>query len=255
MTATRIIIAGQSNALGYLNTGPAPYVPDARVQIWCDTNADGVPDAWNFMNPGANTGTLANPNVWGPEVEFANQWKSKNVGSNDSLWIVKEGCVKGSTYLQEETANGVLDWSPESTNELFATAHATVLAAMANVAGNPAEAFTAYDALLWMQGEQDATDQTAADNYNVNLRDFLSHVRDPTVGWAVNKVLIARIAAPLTAYHDTVRLAQWAVSFDDLANSPGFATKDLPLRNDSLHYTDQGHILLGRRFWNVMQGE
>jgi hypothetical protein len=249
----RVIVAGQSNALGFLNTGPAPYTPDARVQIWCDTNGDGVPDAWNYMLPGSNTGTLANPNVWGPEVEFANQWKSRNVSSSDSLWIVKAGCVKGSTGLARNDGAGVLDWSPESTAELFKTAHDTTQAAMAALAGGP-YAFTAYDFCMWMQGEQDATDQTAADNYNTNLRDLLAHVRDPTVGWSVNRVGVGRINAPLTTYVQTVRLAQWDVSTDDPANSPGFTTKDLPLQPDSLHYTAAGHVALGRRFWDALQG-
>ena len=61
MTDTAIIIAGDSNPLGYENNGPAPYTPTYKVQIWTDTNGDGVADAWNYMNPGVNTGTPNNP--------------------------------------------------------------------------------------------------------------------------------------------------------------------------------------------------
>lgn len=32
---TFILLAGQSEALGFENTGAAPYAPTARVQIWC----------------------------------------------------------------------------------------------------------------------------------------------------------------------------------------------------------------------------
>lgn len=71
MSDSRIFTAGQSNDLGYLNNGPAPYVATARVQIFADTDGDGYGDVWNYMNPGVNTGMPANPTAWGPEVEIA----------------------------------------------------------------------------------------------------------------------------------------------------------------------------------------
>jgi hypothetical protein len=249
MTDAHHIIAGQSNALGYLTTEPAPYLPTGRVQIWCDTDGDGVPDAWNFMRPGANTGTQANPLCWGPEVGFANRWLAGNPAGN--LWLVKAGCVKGSTELARDDAQGVLDWSPESTNELFATATTTIAAARAALNGGP-YAFTGYDSCLWLQGEQDAMDQGHANSYDGNLRDFLTNVR---ANWSVNKVVIARISDSVALpYNEAVRLAQWSVWMDDPANSPSYPTKDLPRRQDNIHLTDAGQLASGLRWYQALQG-
>ena len=144
MADSRIILAGQSNALGYLNTGAAPYVPTPRVQIWADTNGDGVPDAWNYMNPGVNTGTPENPTVWGPEVGFANSWLATHPTGN--LWIVK--IAKGSTGLAADPAQ--IDWSPSSSGEMYAQATAAIAAARANLAGS-SYAFATWDGALWMR--------------------------------------------------------------------------------------------------------
>lgn len=249
MADTHIIIAGQSNALGYRNTGPAPYQPTNRVQIWCDTNGDGVPDAWNYMLPGQNTGTLANPTVWGPEVAFATRWLSAH--PTGTLWIVKAGCVKGSTALAEDDTNGVLDWSPESTNELFATATATIQAAKASVEGGP-YAFATYDAVLWMQGEQDATSLVQADAYLANLKDLITNARE---SWSVTKFIIGRISdSPALTYNSIVRIAQWQAFMDD-ANAPSFQTKDFPRwQDDNIHYTADGHLMLGNAFYYAFAG-
>lgn len=248
MTDTRIILAGQSNALGFLNTGPAPYVPTARVQIWADTNGDGVPDAWNYMLPGHNTGSLANPTVWGPEVAFAQKWLATHPLASDNLWIVKS--TKGSTFLEQQTGVGILDWSPESTGELFDTTTAMVTAAMASLAGGP-YAFAAYDALLWMQGEEDATDQTAANAYLVNLQDFIARAR---AAWFVQRIVIGRITDSVNLpFNQPVRVAQWQEFMDD-AEAPSFKTIGFDMQPDLIHYNAAGHIKLGNAFHYAFAG-
>jgi hypothetical protein len=246
MTDTRIILAGQSNALGFLNNGPAPYQPTSRVQIWADTNGDGVPDAWNYMLPGHNTGTLANPDVWGPEVGFANKWLAAHPFGN--LWIVKS--AKGSTGLAKDTGQGILDWSPESAGELFDTATAIVTAAKANLA-NGAFAFDAYDGLLWMQGEQDATDQAKANAYLANLKDFITHAR---ASWFVSRIVIGRISDSVNLpYNEAVRVAQWQEFMDD-ADAPSFKTIGFDQQPDLIHYNAVGHIKLGAGFYYAFAG-
>lgn len=251
MTDTHIIIAGQSNALGYLNTAPAPYAPTPRVQIWCDTDEDGIPDAWNYMLPGHNTGTHANKTCWGPEVAFANRWLVAN--PTGYLWIVKDGCVKGSTGLAKNDTMGVLDWSPESTSppELFATATATITAAQANLNGGQF-AFNTWDAVLWMQGETDAAVLVTANAYLTNLQDFITHVRN---SWSVSRIVVGRISdsAALT-YNAIVRVAQWQVFMDD-TNVPSFKTIGFPRRqDDDIHYTAEGHVMLGQAFYYAFLG-
>jgi len=144
-----VIVAGQSNALGYTVTAaelPAGYVPDARVQIW-------TPDGWATMDPGHNTGTANNPEAWGPEVGFALAW-GRDHGADDVLRIVKS--AKGSTGLAADA--NALDWSPFSRGELFDTTTDMVTASGAQGA-----------TVLWYQGETDAADPVKARDYWDNL--------------------------------------------------------------------------------------
>lgn len=240
MSDAHIIIAGQSNALGYLNTGPAPYVATARVQIWADTDGDGVGDAWNFMRPGANTGTRANPGVWGPEVEEANRWLSTH--ATGTLWIDK--IAQGSTGLAQDP--GQLDWSPHSSGEMFDRATASVHAAQANLVGTP-YAFSHWDALDWMQGETDATDPEKAAAYGANLTDFVDHVRTE---WAVDQVVVARITDTAGAYNLQVREAEWAADQAD-AHLVSFKTIGFEMQADHLHYDAAGQLALGGAFFDA----
>lgn len=239
MTDTHIIVAGQSNALGYLNTGAAPYVPTARVQIWADTNNDGVGDAWNYMNPGVNTGLPANPTDWGPEVEIANRWLATH--ATGVLWIDK--VTKGSTGLAHDATQ--LDWSPSSSGEMFDLTTASVDAARHNLDGT-AYAFSRWDAVEWMQGETDATDAAKAAAYGTNLTDFLSHAR---ADWDVTEFVIGRISdSTALPYNLAVRNNQFGVDQAD-ANAVSFKTIGLAMQPDTIHVADQ--IGLGDRFFDA----
>jgi hypothetical protein len=243
MPDSHIILAGQSNALGYLNNGPAPYTPTARVQIWADTNADGVGDAWNYMLPGHNTGTVANPDVWGPEVEFANRWLADH--ATGTLWIVK--VAKGSTELAE---NPGTDWSPLSTGEMYATTTTAVNAARAVLADGQ-YAFSVYDAVLWMQGEQDATDLDASNAYGTNIRAFIASAR---TDWGFTPFVAARISdSPALPYAMNVRQAVWNLDHGDdpLGGVSTFKTIGFGMQPDHLHYNMAGHLSLGDAFYDA----
>lgn len=238
MSDAHILIAGQSNALGYGNTGPAPYTPTARVQIWADTNGDGQGDTWQYMLPGVNTGTPANPTVWGPEVGIANAWLHDHPSGN--LWIDK--IAKGSTGLAQDPAQ--LDWSPRSHGEMFDAATASADAARANLGPTP-YAFARWDAVMWMQGETDATDPTKAAAYQANLTDAVAHMR---AGWDVEAVVVGRIGVA-GAWSDQVRVAQWSVDQAD-PNLVSFKTIGFELQSDGLHYDAAGQLSLGAAFYD-----
>jgi len=239
MTDSHIIVAGQSNALGYLNTAPAPYQATARVQIWTDTDHDGAGDAWNYMLPGVNTGTATNPTVWGPEVEIANRWLADH--ATGVLWIDK--VTKGSTGLAHDATQ--LDWSPASSGEMFDQATASFDAARHNLDGS-AYAFTRWDVAEWMQGETDATDQAKALAYGVNLADFLSHAR---AEWDVTQFVVGRISdSTALPYNLDVRQAQWNVDQVD-AGMVSFKTIGLAMQPDTIHVADQ--IGLGDGFFSA----
>lgn len=247
MSDTHIILAGQSEALGYPNTGPAPYVPTARVQIWTDTNGDGTPDAWNYMRPGANTGTLANPNVWGAEVSIANDWLAEHANDTSNLWIVKQGAVKGEVGLAFDASH--LDFSPHSVGEMYDSATSAINGARANLVGGP-YAFEHYDVLDWMQGETDAEDPTKAAAYETNLREFIT---DAQRDWHVSDVSVGRISEVWgdVASNLEVRVAQWAVSSgsDPMPNVHSFKTIGFSHLADG-HFDASGLLALGHSFFD-----
>ena len=235
-----VILAGQSNALGFGNTGPAPYTPTARVQIWADTNGDGAGDAWNYMRPGVNTGTLTNPDVWGAEVQVANEWLGDHAGGY--LWIDK--VAMGSTGLAADPAQ--LDWSPASVGEMFDRATASADAARHNLDGTP-YAFSAWDAALWMQGETDATDPAKAQAYASNLHGFLTAAR---AAWDVTEFVVGRITdSPALPENAAVRVAQWSEDQAD-PQMVSFKTIGFAMQPDTIHYAADGQIALGAVFYD-----
>lgn len=239
MTDARLIIAGDSNALGYLNNGPAPYAPTARVQIWADTNGDGVGDAWNYMRPGVNTGTVANPLAWGPEVQEANDWLAAH--PTGVLWIVKDAqTVKGSTTL-------AMDWAPGSGGMYASTTSATG-AAMHALDGTP-YAFTHYDVADVVLGENDAVHSDMAASYGVNLAGLVSHAR---VDWNVTEFVFSRINDAVGAAADNlaVRQAQWNEDQAD-GHVESFKTIGFAMQPDDVHYAEAGQVALGHAFYDA----
>lgn len=226
-----IIIAGDSNPLGFLNNGPAAYAVTVRVQIWTDTDGNGTGDAWNYMNPGVNTGTLNNPQAWSMEVEIANRWLADN--PTGYLWIVKNAeTVKGGTNL----AN---DWDP-STGFMFQSATRTINAAMHNLDGGQF-AFDHYDAAFIGLGENDAVNHQMAVSYLPNIIEFNAAAR---ASWHVTDLIEYRITEGAGAPADNlaVRQAQWLADQLD-TNLTTFKTQGLAMAADGVHYAD--HIALG----------
>lgn len=233
-----IIIAGDSTALGWLNTGPAPYAVTVRVQIWTDTNADGIGDAWHYMNPGVNTGTLNNPTAWGSEVQLANRWLAAGGGSagpDDYLWIVKGSeTVRGGATLADH-------WDPD-TGAMFASTTRAAEAAMRNLDGT-AFAFDHYDAAFIGLGANDATDPAKAAAYGENIVAFNAAARS---AWRVTKLIEPRTTDGPGAPADNlaVRQAQWQVDQDDpqlvTFKTIGFATL-----HDRIHFAAAGQVAMG----------
>lgn len=229
----RIIIAGDSNPLGYQNTGPAPYTPTVRVQIWADLDGNGTGDTWVYMNPGVNTGTKANPTAWGSEVQIANRWLADH--PDGILWIVKNAeTVKGGSSLGHE-------WEPFN-GSLFVSATRSVNAAMHNLDGT-AFAFSHYDVAFIGLGENDASSPAYAADYLPNIIEFNEAIR-PT--WHVSHLVEYRITEGAGAPADNlaVRQAQWQADQldEDLAT---FKTIGFAMQPDGVHYAAEGHIALG----------
>jgi hypothetical protein len=146
-----VALIGQSNALGWTNNGPAPYVPTAQVMIL-------VGDHFEVMQPGVNTGTKADPKMWGPEVGLALEWTQNTTAT---LYIVKVGAGETGLALNPDR----LDWSPDSTGEMFDRAQAAVTIGQ-NLTG------LTLSATFMQQGETDAYGQGTAEAYADNLAGF-----------------------------------------------------------------------------------
>lgn len=235
MPDAHVILAGDSNALGYLNNGPAPYEATARVQIWTGT-------AWNYMLPGVNTGTPNNPTAWGPEVQEANDWLAHN--PTGVLWIVKDALtVKGSTTL-------AVDWAPHG-GAMYTSATSAAGAAMHALDGTP-YAFTHYDVADVVLGENDAVNPAYAAAYKANETAFIAAAR---VDWAVNEFVFSRINDAVGAPADNlaVRVAQWDVDQAD-PHVESFKTIGFAMQPDDVHYAEAGQLALGHAFYDAWAG-
>lgn len=210
-----LIVAGQSNALGYKVTVdelPESYAPNPNAVIW---NAQAL--RWDMMVPGVNTGTPANPGAWGPEVAFAASWTRDHPG--EVLYVVK--VVKGETGLAQSEG---LDWSPESRGELFDTLAAQVAASHI---GNAT--------VLWAQGETDAYDLDNALAYGARLDALKDAARD---AWQVHTWLTAESRGPYALDQGDNVIGISGVSFQD----------------DGIHYDGAGQLLLGDLFYDKWAG-
>lgn len=270
--ATKVfLMAGQSNMAGvggysgYLSGAPwttypygqgpdapcpAPYsTPNSAVQFWnytADLNPTGVEiqpgvgDGWVDLQLGYGALKFRGPQ-FGPELSFGA--RLKQLYPNDDIYLVKYAL--SSTSLAG-------NWNPSGTNNCYTALKARVSAALTNLttAGkNPEVA-----GMIWMQGEDDATDYYRARDYQTNLKNFVTKVRDYVKDYVKEEVMpfvagrityIAQYWAP-AAYSTTVRNAQWNIA-GFLDNASCIDTDDLQWAYYG-HYGTQGQIDLGNRF-------
>jgi hypothetical protein len=238
-----VVVAGQSNALGY-TLGPADLPPHLSrplpdVWIWEPSKARFAP-----MTPGENTGAPNNPQAWGPEAQFAWRWRAAHPCA--PLYVVKY--ARGDTGLAGDP--GERDWAPTSPGELFDAAGDQIAAARAALAaqGLPLR----VTALLWMQGEKDASDPAKALAYETNLRNFIAEVRsrwgDPRT--VVHVGQIDRLGQGYPGWPD-VRKAQARIVAAD-AHATLVDTDPLPRQAfDGLHLTGEAQVRLGDGFYDA----
>lgn len=246
-TANLLIIAGQSNALGF-NVSPselpASYAPSAAVQIWNATTG-----AFEEMQPGVNTGTVNNPTAWGPEVGEAISWTAAHPG--ETLYIVKDGStVHGSTGLAADPTQ--LDWSPSSTGEMYSTATTDITSAKAALT---AASLTPHViGIDWMQGEQDAIDATKAAAYQTNFGAFLGQIETAWGdGDGTTPVSYGRIdVSDALTFQTDVRAAQDTVAVGNFT-AREVNTDTFEQQSDHLHFDGAGQLALGEAFYTARQ--
>ena len=237
-----VVVAGQSNALGYtLSRADLPRRlrgPMPAVWIW-----EASKERFSPMTPGENTGSPNNPHAWGPEAQFAWRWRASSCAP---LYIVKY--ARGETGLTPDEAR--LDWSPGSAGELFDAASSQISAAKAALADKGLA--PRLQALLWMQGETDASDKAKAAAYELNLKSFITQVR-ARWGDARTIVHIGQIDRLGQGYPGwpQVRRAQARVAAAD-SHATLVDTDPFPRQSaDGLHLTAAAQVRLGDGFFEA----
>lgn len=235
-----VIIAGQSNALGYtLGSADLPphlRAPIARVQIW-----DPAARAFAPLQPGVNTGAPNNPRNWGPEAQLAFRWSQEHTCGG--LRLVKY--ARGETGLAADPDDR--DWSPASNGDVWDRATSEIDAA--KTALKTEGLSLRVDAVFWMQGETDAQDDEKAAAYRQNLTDLVMRIRTRW-GDEQTDVYVGQIDRPPGSKGwEQVRQAQAATAASvpdvDLVDTDPFPRQAA----DGVHLTGQGQIRLGDGFY------
>lgn len=226
-----VVFAGQSNTGGYgvdASSLRTSWTGDPLTLIW-----DMAAKAWVQMNPGVNTGYGQQANSWGPEVEFARQFREQF--PNEELRIVK--VANGGSQLAVDAVQWHYDWSPDSRDEYFDQVTRTIADAATPLGGiRPSFVF-------WGQGEEDARYDATARAYGGNLTDLFSAVRSQWMGDANGKIGFFQIGVSPT-YSSLVREAQQTVDRLD-PNAVSFDTYLYPTQSDALHLSALGYDRVG----------
>ena len=145
---------------------------------------------------------------------------------------------QGGTSLHTDWADG------GSQRNRYNTARARCEAAICNVK---------YDAIFWMQGEADSTQEIYANDYYTNLTEFVTFCKSQT-----NNALFidAQIRESSTGvpFASIVNTAKVQV-FNDGLSDDTFSTENYTMESDNLHYDINGLIQLSNDFRSKLPNE
>jgi len=235
-----VVFAGQSNTGGaYMNasTLPGSWAPDPLTLIWNDKAG-----AWEQMEPGVNTGFGPMPEAWGPEVQFAIEFRAAH--PDEVLRIVKSAW--GGAPLAPDNGQWKYDWSPGSRDEIFdATTQMIDRAALAVGGGRP-------EAVFWGQGETDAETAASAAAYRTNLPELFAAIRAEWLEDPSGRIGYYRVNSS-SPYANEVRYAQAEVDQADGA-ADSVDARPYPLLGDGLHFAAEGQRLSGADYFRLFEG-
>ena len=255
-----LVLAGQSNALGYES-----YVVDARTHADVFTDATRSPadhltlltwDETGVPSAGRDPVALDTPQlrqgaaspIFGPEVGLA---RTLFADGHRHLLIVKVA-MSGSSLAR--------DWLPGDDDYLGTAPQVATAMRWARGHGwTPS-----VGALYWVQGETDAMHATWAADYAANLHTFLPAVRRALGLGSHEPVVVAQTdLTDFIRYERDHKLcampgcgAQWAWNADVMRAQAAAAgpwtflarTSLLPRAERFIHLTDAGELALGTRF-------
>lgn len=215
-------------------------VPAYRTDLFPDLriHGPGVGNDWINLQNGYGYTT----EQFGPELSFG--YRLRQLYPQDEIYLVKLGIT--STSLGS-------DWDPDS-GPLFTRFKDRVTAAINNLVEKNKK--PEIVGMVWMQGEEDATNATYAANYATNLKRLVTKVRD-TFSAQKMKFVAGRITNDVSRWAGTyqtnqVRNAQKYIA-NYIPNTSWVDTDDLEKAYYE-HYGTQGQIDLGLRFANEFPG-
>lgn len=230
---TMIVVAGDSNAVGYGSYAAPMPVPNTYI-------FDGM--FWNDYIPGMNSGTPNNPQAWGPEYQIAVDFHKANPG--EPLFIIKS--AKGSTPLADIDG---LDWNVNSRDEMFDFTTMKIDAARAMYQNTYGARAPDISATFFISGPNDSFDPIRADVYQTNETALFAGIRDAWMDDPNGHIIFNRMTE-VGPYNFTVRVAQWNVDQVDVY-AESFKTIGYDMMADGIHYSDIGRIQLGHGFYDT----
>ncbi len=219
-----IIIAGQSNALGFSTGAPTEPHLNAKIdgcKIWTGS-------IWETLEFGVNNEGFTNTDH-GPEL---------NIGYLLSLVhgdvrIIKS--AEGSTSLENDWASGGDNYTEMLTK---------VNAAIANLTTNSIS-FN-LNSFVWNQGERDAGVVGWANNYATNLDSLVDRVRSD-INAGLSFVTVRLHTDGDSTFLTTVRAAQAAIA----KSRSAFINVDTEaLQVDDIHMTSDGQNQSAQRYYD-----
>lgn len=257
---TVLVVAGQSNALGYQSfvvdpkthkdvfTDSTRSPADHHVLLWWDES--GVASASELPAPLDTAQKLsgAPSPVFGPEVGLARYLYAHG---HHNLLVVKVA-FSGSSLA--------VDWAKTAPDYKALVTTVTDALAWARTSGwRPV-----IGGVYWMQGETDAMSATMASAYGANLKAFLSNVRSSlslsaTTPFVLGQIDLADVIEDYQAHHlcptptcSAERLwNEQVMGAQSRAAGPYvYVTKTakLPRYDDFLHLTNTAELALGKAF-------
>jgi hypothetical protein len=237
------VIAGQSNAINIhansagleialIDTTVRFYYhcgmpPDTNIPFFSTSN-----NKWTKLGIQRQVPYLAHSEYFfGPEITLV----SGLTGSYENAAVIK--CAYGGSNL-------AVDWNKNavSGNMLYKTMMDQINNACSLLDSSGIK--YAFSGFIWIQGESDASKQSYAQAYFVNLREFISGVRNdlnnPDLLFIISRLPSRQ---PYT-YLNLVRSAQEKASIE-ITNTRCIDTDNLELDNDKVHFTAAGMKTLG----------
>ena len=266
-------LGGQSNMDGYgfvsdLDEETAITSPDVRIftgQPALDDEMHAGTGVWEALRPGHGTGfgsdgkTNKHSDRFGPELTFGQAMAQANPG--EKIAIVKYAL--GGSGLADGVGYG--NWHPDYVGEFGINQYDHFLTTLRNALshsdvdgdGEPDELIAR--GIVWMQGEADAFQSSAAANaYEANLRRLMDLVRAalraddlPVV---IGKITDSGMAddGSVMDYIATVQQAQQRFVRKDSCAAYVTVTDDLQHSDDAWHYLSDGYVRMGKAFAEAM---